>query len=65
MNKFIPITDDELISAVDDWIQYRGAHIGNAAQLKKHYIKEREARIRLADKAAEWAYSRRSTTGAT
>ena len=57
---FNPISDDDLIREVDNWLQYRQCHMGTPAQLKKVELNEREARIRLANKAAEWAYTRRS-----
>lgn len=57
--KFRPIPDSELIEAVDNWLRFRQPVMATKKELKEIEALDQEYRFRLANKAAEWAYTRR------
>jgi hypothetical protein len=58
--EFRPVSDAELIKAVDEWLRFRQPFVGTKEQADKNDAMDREYRFRLANKAAEWAYTRRA-----
>ena len=51
--------EQQLIAAVDKWILLRQPVMGDAKTLREIDLQEREARFRLAEAAAFWAYFKR------